>query len=131
MRRICLALATLLACQLPVLSASKGDQVVKASLVADTASIESGKSFRVGVRLIMDPGWHTYWKNPGDAGLATTVAWKLPKGFSAGKLGWPSSPPSSRRPRPSLSLKKKSRSPRASTGWSAKRSACREAPTSR
>jgi len=91
MRRICLVLAALLACQSAPLPAApkKGDEVVKASLVADTTAIEPGKPFRVGVRLVMDPGWHTYWKDPGDAGLATTVVWQLPEGFSAGPLGWP------------------------------------------
>src|SRR6185503_19424912 len=88
MRKICFALAALIAIQADA-APRKGDEVVKASLVADTTAIEPGKPFRVGVRLIMDPGWHTYWKDPGDAGLATTVAWKLPEGFSAGELGWP------------------------------------------
>lgn len=90
MRKTGFALAILLAVQLPLLATvRKGDEVVKATLVADTSAIQPGKPFRVGVRLIMDPGWHTYWKDPGDAGLPTTVAWKLPKGFSAGELGWP------------------------------------------
>jgi thiol:disulfide interchange protein DsbD len=37
----------------------------------------------------MDPGWHTYWKNPGDAGLATRVGWDLPAGLVAGPILWP------------------------------------------
>lgn len=91
MKRICFALAALLAAQIHGWAAplQKGNEVVKASLVADTSSIEPGKPFRVGVRLVMDPGWHTYWKDPGDAGLPTTVSWKLPNGFTAGELGWP------------------------------------------
>ena len=36
-----------------------------------------------------DEGWHTYWINPGDAGLATTITWTLPPGFSAGPIRWP------------------------------------------
>lgn len=70
-------------------AAKQGDDLVNASLVADTAAIEPGKPLRVGLRLVMEPGWHTYWKDPGDSGLATTIAWKLPKGFSAGDIGWP------------------------------------------
>ena len=37
----------------------------------------------------MDPGWHTYWKNPGDAGSPTKIEWQLPPGFTAGEIQWP------------------------------------------
>jgi thiol:disulfide interchange protein DsbD len=37
----------------------------------------------------MDPGWHTYWKNPGDAGLPARFKWTLPEGFAAGAIAWP------------------------------------------
>jgi thiol:disulfide interchange protein/DsbC/DsbD-like thiol-disulfide interchange protein len=59
------------------------------SLVADVRGIVPGGSFTVGVLMRMDPGWHTYWKNPGDAGLATQVRWDNPAGFSAGSIRWP------------------------------------------
>ena len=37
----------------------------------------------------MSEGWHVNWINPGDAGLAPSIAWKLPDGFKAGILEWP------------------------------------------
>jgi thiol:disulfide interchange protein DsbD len=37
----------------------------------------------------MRAGWHTYWKNPGDAGLPLRIQWRLPEGFSAGPIQWP------------------------------------------
>ena len=37
----------------------------------------------------MVPNWHTYWKFPGDAGLPTEIAWKLPDGWKAGEIQWP------------------------------------------
>ncbi len=37
----------------------------------------------------MAPGWHTYWKYAGDAGIPTTLKWQLPPGFTAGPLEWP------------------------------------------
>ena len=43
----------------------------------------------LGVLLEMDRGWHTYWVNPGEAGLPTQIAWSLPDGFSAGAILWP------------------------------------------
>jgi DsbC/DsbD-like thiol-disulfide interchange protein len=62
---------------------------VRAELVADVASIQPGKTFRLAVRLVMTDGWHVNWINPGDAGLAPSVAWRLPKGFKAGLIEWP------------------------------------------
>jgi len=59
------------------------------SLLADSHAIIPGKPFTVGLLLRMDPAWHTYWKNPGDAGLATEIKWKLPPGFVAGPIAWP------------------------------------------
>lgn len=36
-----------------------------------------------------DPGWYVNWINPGDAGLAPSIAWEVPPGFKAGVLTWP------------------------------------------
>ncbi len=58
-------------------------------LLSDAASIRPGTTFTVGVVLTMDKGWHTYWKNPGDAGIATDIRWTLPDGLSAGQIQWP------------------------------------------
>jgi DsbC/DsbD-like thiol-disulfide interchange protein len=40
-----------------------------------------GKPTPVGIRLKIDPGWHIYWKNPGDSGMPTRVQWQAPQGF--------------------------------------------------
>lgn len=58
-------------------------------LVAGAREIRAGESVDVAIRIEADSGWHTYWKNPGDSGLATRVAWTLPKGFEAGPIAWP------------------------------------------
>ncbi len=65
------------------------DQHVEVELVSETASIQPGRSFTVALRINHDPHWHTYWKNPGDAGLSTTLQWDLPEGFAAGPMQWP------------------------------------------
>ena len=48
-----------------------------------------GETVWVGVHLKMEPGWHTYWKNPGEAGMATKIVWHLPQGVTAGDIQWP------------------------------------------
>src|SRR5438046_3634587 len=67
----------------------QGKQLVKAELLADTSAIVPGKAFTVGLLLRMAPGWHTYWKFSGDAGLPTELKWKLPQGFKIGEIRWP------------------------------------------
>jgi thiol:disulfide interchange protein DsbD len=60
-----------------------------ATLVSDTDRIAAGTPFRVGLRLRMQPGWHTYWRNPGDAGIAPELNFALSDGPSAGAVAWP------------------------------------------
>src|SRR5256885_13468273 len=67
----------------------EGKQLVKAELVADTKAIVPGKSFTVGLLLRMAPGWHTYWKFSGDAGLPSEIKWNLPDGWKVGDIQWP------------------------------------------
>jgi thiol:disulfide interchange protein DsbD len=66
-----------------------GQLHTEAALLANVQSVQPGKSFTVGLRLRMSPGWHTYWENPGESGLATTIRWTLPEGFQAGEIQWP------------------------------------------
>jgi DsbC/DsbD-like thiol-disulfide interchange protein len=62
---------------------------VEVALVSESAALRPGQVNWVGLRMKHDPQWHTYWKNPGDAGLPTTVSWKLPAGYKAGEFEWP------------------------------------------
>jgi DsbC/DsbD-like thiol-disulfide interchange protein len=64
-------------------------QKVTAELLVDHTAIRPGQSFKAGVLLHIDPGYHIYWKYPGDAGLPTRVMWNLPPGFAASELNWP------------------------------------------
>ena len=61
----------------------------EASLVADVKAIVPGEPFTVGLRIGMDPHWHSYWENAGDAGMPTRITWALPDGFAAGDFQWP------------------------------------------
>ena len=67
----------------------QGKEVVRSELLADTNAIVPGKPFTVGLLLRMAPGWHTYWKFSGDAGLPTELKWKLPPGWKIGDIQWP------------------------------------------
>ncbi|MEF7614248.1 thioredoxin family protein [Aquincola sp. MAHUQ-54] len=70
-------------------SVVKTDQV-RAELVAHAPEgVEAGKPVWLGLKITHEPHWHTYWKNPGDSGLATTLQWTLPPGVEAGEIAWP------------------------------------------
>ncbi len=61
----------------------------RASLLLSAEAARPGDTILAGVRLEMDPGWHTYWKNPGTSGMATKIDWDLPAGVTAGEILWP------------------------------------------
>lgn len=63
--------------------------LVTVQLIAEKDAITPGAPFTVALRQEITPGWHTYWSNPGDTGLATTVTWQLPEGFTASDLQFP------------------------------------------
>jgi thiol:disulfide interchange protein DsbD len=62
---------------------------VKAQLVAATDAVVPGQPLQVGLRLVHDKDWHTYWQVPGDSGLPTRIDWTLPAGMKAGPIEWP------------------------------------------
>ena len=62
---------------------------VTTQLTAQTAGAAPGSTLYVAVILTAEKGWHTYWRNPGDAGEATKIAWNLPAGWRAGDIVWP------------------------------------------
>ena len=70
-----------------VLASSKSVGVNHA-LISEFDSIAPGQTFTVALFLDHTDSFHTYWKNPGTAGLATSLKWTLPKGFEASPIRW-------------------------------------------
>jgi thiol:disulfide interchange protein DsbD len=62
---------------------------LSAELVAETQGVAPGQTVHVALRQVIQPGWHTYWKNAGDSGQPTQLKWTLPAGWSAGDFVWP------------------------------------------
>jgi thiol:disulfide interchange protein DsbD len=60
-----------------------------AELVSATQGIAPGQTIHVALRQKIQKGWHTYWRNAGDSGEATTVKWALPAGWTASGFTWP------------------------------------------
>ena len=62
---------------------------VTAELVAERSAVQPGQPIRIGLRLQHQPHWHTYWRNPGDSGLPTTLSWTLPALSQIDEIVWP------------------------------------------
>ena len=86
--RVFVAMAALLLAEGSIAAPVKTEHV-EAELVAAKTALVPGEPITVALRLAMEKGWHTYWQNPGDSGLPTTLAWKLPAGIEAGPIEWP------------------------------------------
>ena len=88
---------------------------IEAELVSQEAAVPGGTVF-VAVRQKITKDWHTYWRNPGDAGNATKLAWILPAGWKVGgaRPGEPRQRNQNAQWRPTL----KALSPAYTTKWS-------------
>lgn len=74
----------------PVTQAIVSTPQVRAELVAYAPDgVQAGKTFWIGLQLHHAPEWHTYWRNPGDAGLPTELAFTLPEGLQVSTVLWP------------------------------------------
>jgi thiol:disulfide interchange protein DsbD len=62
---------------------------VKSRLVSEARTIGPGQTVWLALEFNIRDGWHTYWRNPGDSGQATSIEWALPPGFTAGGIVWP------------------------------------------
>ncbi|MDH5737785.1 MAG: protein-disulfide reductase DsbD family protein, partial [Gammaproteobacteria bacterium] len=62
---------------------------VEVALISEMTSIKPGATQRLALVQRIDPGWHTYWINPGDSGASTTLSWMLPEGVTVGDVQWP------------------------------------------
>jgi thiol:disulfide interchange protein DsbD len=62
---------------------------IEAELVPMSAWAAPGSTAVIAVKQTIRPGWHTYWRNPGDSGGPTTLTWTTPPGVEAGDIVWP------------------------------------------
>ena len=62
---------------------------VRADLFLSHEVAKPGDTVMAAIKLTHAPGWHTYWRNPGDSGTATEIYWALSNGITAGLIQWP------------------------------------------
>ncbi len=81
--------AVILTCLWGVSAAAVRSGKASVEWISASATCEAGKPVQTAVRLVLDEGWHTYWINPGEGGMKTSVKWELPPGWTAGELEHP------------------------------------------
>ncbi|HEY1630096.1 MAG TPA: thioredoxin family protein [Rhizomicrobium sp.] len=62
---------------------------VQTRLVPESGEVAPGGSVTIAFEQVIQPTWHTYWSNAGEAGYPTTLDWTLPPGWKAGPIAWP------------------------------------------
>lgn len=62
---------------------------ISVELIAESTAPEPGHSVLIGLQMRPQPGWHGYWSNPGQDGLAPVVKWTAPPGVHFGPLHHP------------------------------------------
>lgn len=60
-----------------------------AELVSEFSTVVPGEPFTLGLAMKLDPEWHSYWVNPGDAGLGTKIKWEDTKGVTISDVIYP------------------------------------------
>jgi thiol:disulfide interchange protein/DsbC/DsbD-like thiol-disulfide interchange protein len=66
-----------------------GKNAIAASLVPESTAVVPGQTVTLALTMRPSKGWHGYWKNPGDSGIETQIAWELPAGLTAGPIQYP------------------------------------------
>src|SRR6516162_2001871 len=61
----------------------------KVRLVSAVTGSGALQSVPLGLQFILAPGWKTYWRSPGDAGLPVRVDWAGSANLAGADLAWP------------------------------------------
>jgi len=88
--RTIVALTFALSATLPTYAASSSADLphVHVQLIAPEAQFHPGAN-KAGLYFKLEPGWHVYWKNPGDAGEPPRIKWTNSPQVTVGPLQYP------------------------------------------
>src|SRR5215469_8213610 len=58
-------------------------------LVSAVTGSEGAKVVPLGLQFVLKPGWKTYWRSPGDAGVPVTLDWSGSTNLAGAEISWP------------------------------------------
>lgn len=67
----------------------EASEPVELSVKTEHTQVAPGEPFWVALHIKIDSGFHFYWKNPGEGGMAPALEWNLPEGLELSGLEWP------------------------------------------
>src|SRR5690606_2208001 len=73
----------------PAVPRAEKTPYVSVRLLPERTHVRGGEEIWIGIEQSIHPGWHTYWKNPGDSGSQPRINWTLPDGFKTREIAWP------------------------------------------
>ncbi|MFO1122642.1 MAG: protein-disulfide reductase DsbD family protein [Hyphomicrobiales bacterium] len=79
-------LAGVLAAGLWPVAAGAMQKPFRVSLVGDSFD---GKGWLTGIRIVLDEGWKTYWRNPGESGIPPVFGWNGGSGDGLAEVLFP------------------------------------------
>ena len=66
-----------------------GDSHAAARLITATEATGSASAIEAGLEIRLAPGWHTYWRSPGDAGIPPSIDWAGSDNLAHAEIAWP------------------------------------------
>ena len=87
--RLMLAVLMLIGLLAPAAAQQSGGKNIIVTLLPSAQAAPAGGTIPIALVMKPKPGWHGYWKNPGDAGAEATIAWDVPRGVTVGALRYP------------------------------------------
>lgn len=87
-----LTLASALAAATPAAAAAtdwSGDPRASVRLITGSDAADGSGAIEAGLEFRYAPGWHGYWRTPGDAGIAPTLDWSGSRNLGTPSVSWP------------------------------------------
>lgn len=85
-----LILLLLIFFSLPALALTSGPvKTEKASLELITGGYDNSGTVRLGLHFNLEPGWHIYWRTPGDTGYPPQLDWNKSTNLAMSEILWP------------------------------------------
>jgi suppressor for copper-sensitivity B len=66
-----------------------GDDHSAARLITASDAVGSAKRTDAGLEIRLAPGWHAYWRSPGDAGVPPSIDWTGSANLKQADISWP------------------------------------------
>lgn len=86
---ICLLISALLIPSIAIADEEQAIEEVRLRLVSAVDGTKDRDTVRIGLHVRLAPGWKTYWRSPGDAGIPPAFDWSGSRNLDQATVLWP------------------------------------------